>query len=287
MKYLLALFPLSLWALPVDNPCEPSLYYTKMVWCACDEFCKSEFTVRVGFSGDYIFNRQMEVDASDNSSDIRRVSFYTNAGYLSLNLWNRFDLFSLFGTTSSYMEATSSAFSGAPIIGLTVSPNETICFDMATNWSWGAGVRFSTISWCNFCFGIEGAYFYTSPNMASIAGDTVSILTTYPNGLSFKYHEWLLAFGTTYRFCIDETWDVLPYFSVEWNPARVTMDGASVRLGNPLVEAYDITLHPLQQQQAWGYVLGLTLLGNEAFSLNLEGRFVSQRALAFNAQILF
>ncbi len=65
------------YALPVGNPSDASLLYDGLIWeghCAdmcdpCVTWCDA-FSVRIGFYGDYVFNRHMQVDTIEDQSDI-------------------------------------------------------------------------------------------------------------------------------------------------------------------------------------------------------------------------
>ena len=278
-------FSLPLSAISVENPYIASLYENKMVFCR-EEICPCEFTFRAGFTGDYIFNRHLQVSSGLGKPDIRSTEIYSNLGFVDFNMWDQVDVFALFGTATITSEFTESAFNPVPSSIGGVVVNDTVTLRMATNWAWGIGLRASFWQWCNFCFGVEGAYYYTNPNVQSVSADNLSLNTSYLKGVSFKYHEWLIALGTTYPFCLDETWQLLPYLSAVWNPARVALGDATVTFADG-ANTSTITLTDMQQQRAWGYAIGMTLLASEAFSMTLEGRFVNERAFAFNTQILF
>ncbi len=62
------------------DPCDPCL-----TWC-------DAFSLRVGFYGDYVFNRHMRIHhpSGGNSHQLETFQLFTNAGYLALNLWEPF-----------------------------------------------------------------------------------------------------------------------------------------------------------------------------------------------------
>ncbi len=110
-------------ALPVGNPSDASLLCDGLIWeghCGdpcdpCLTMCDS-WSIRVGFYGDYVFNRHMEVDhdASDHDHDIEHTEIYTNAGMIAFNVWDRFDIFATLGASTLYIDTNASAFGSAP-----------------------------------------------------------------------------------------------------------------------------------------------------------------------------
>ncbi|MFN0064965.1 MAG: hypothetical protein ACKVOH_01875 [Chlamydiales bacterium] len=284
LLYYFLLLPSLVFALPAGNPCEPSLFCSGLFDCdnPCGQYCESEFSFRAGYYGDYVFDRALRIDRSNAQSTMREVQINTNAFLADFNLWNRFDIYALFGVSKIHLETPSGAFLidtlGAPYV------NETLTLGTESNFSWGAGVRASLVQCCGFCFGLDGKYFYTNPSINFVTVTTAS--TGYPSGSSFKFHEWQVDFGTTYSFCVGPYWTLLPYASLNWSNARATMDNAIQNLTfTDLV--YILQLYDLKQQKAWGYALGITLLGCDYFTVTFEGRFASQTAFSFNTQLRF
>ncbi len=136
--------------LPVGNPGEPSLLIDGVLWegasgdpCdPCSTWCDA-LSLRAGFFGDYVFNRLLKTDvpstfrmAAQPTGDaaatgttgkeltnvalhknMTQSELYTNAGYLALNIWDRFDVFCTLGTTNAYIKGSSNAFNLIGLIG--------------------------------------------------------------------------------------------------------------------------------------------------------------------------
>lgn len=178
----------SLQALPVGNPAEPSLLIDGILWegvagdpCdPCATWCDA-ISLRAGFYGDYVFNRNFKTDVAkqisiaatpaaaaapaagstaavsrDNPALDKKMfnsELYTNAGLIVLNIWDRLDLFCTLGTTSSYIKGGSNAFNLMGLFGVTDTavagaflPNVTIDNAIVelytdTAFSWSVGAR--------------------------------------------------------------------------------------------------------------------------------------------------
>ena len=152
----------TVYTLPIGNPSEASLYPNGLWWgsaCCkpydpCFSWCEA-LSLRLGFYGDYVFNRHMQIYSGGHSqSDIDRTEIYTNAGLLVLNICNWIDIFSTLGASDFKLFTDGGAFSN----------NSTVIqLDWDTTWSWSVGGR-ATIWECDcFSVGVEGQYFRSTP----------------------------------------------------------------------------------------------------------------------------
>ena len=266
-------------ALPVGNPSDASLLCDGLIWeghCGdpcdpCLTWCDS-WAFRVGFYGDYVFNRHMEVDYDGlNDPDVEHVEIYTNAGFIALNFYDRFDIFATLGATNLRIETNNSAFQAA---GSTVTINDRFVLETQTDFSWSLGLR-ATIWECGCTsLGAEAQYFYTNPDISYV--DVAYTDGNYPDGmLDAKYREWQIGVGVSHRINM-----FVPYAAVKWGHAKLDLDDAV--LTNPTV-----TLHDLDTKKDWGYAIGVSLVDCEKASLTVEGRFASEKALHVNGQIRF
>lgn len=262
-----------LFALPVGNPWEASLLlegFMRPQTCREKRTCWSN---RLGFYGDYIFNRKLEVSTSDKT--LRETKLYTNAGYLVFNIRDRIDLFTTIGTTHISIKTPVAPF-------VTSSGSTATCeLQTETDFSWSLGVRGSLFELCNFAVGLEAQYFSTRPNL-NYFEISMSSVTTYLDGEKLKYEEWQLGFGLAYRFYISCNTAFVPYMAVKWSGVHVNMGNRIFQSSGP-----EIQLRNLTNQWSMGYALGVTLLGCDLWSINAEGRFVDELALGINGQIRF
>ena len=265
--------------LPVGNPSNASLLCDGLIWegyCGdpcdpCLTMCDA-WSIRVGFYGDYVFNRHMEVhkDNNDHDHDIEHTEIYTNAGMIAFNIWNRFDIFATLGASKLYIETNISAFSAnAPQIG------NRINLETQTECSWSVGAR-ATIWECGCTsFGAEAQYFYTKPDIKKLLLQAGLGGGNYPDGiLDLKYREWQIGLGISYRIH-----PLVPYIAIKCAKAQMDLDKA-------LVTGFG-TLWNLESKKVWGYAVGVSLIDCERASLTLEGQWADEKAVHVNGQIRF
>ena len=114
------------YALPLGNPSEASMMREPVLSRdSCAKFCQyfakpgvalcDAFSVRLGFYGDYVFNRHLQArDENDHNPDIEHFHLYTNAAYIAANFYDRIDIFGTLGASSMRLDTNSSTFAGSP-----------------------------------------------------------------------------------------------------------------------------------------------------------------------------
>ncbi len=274
----------SAFALPLGNPWEASLM-CEGVFCAgeyphyrdpCIGWCDA-WSFRIGFYGDYVFNRRMELANSADSSSategssVRDTEIYTNAAYLALNFWDRLDLFATLGGTRIEISSFTSSFLATNNIADFISETETA-------FSWSLGLRASL--WECHCFqlGAEAQYFRSSPdvNFVRVVGEE----TFYQDDISVSYREWQIGLGISYRIniiCCSTA--LLPYAGIKWGKAQINTDNFEFIPNLPVSS--------LESEHATGYAIGVTLLGCNKGTVTVEGRFANEKAVHVNAQIRY
>lgn len=261
------------YALPVGNPSEASLLSDGIFWCGgdvdvcdpCMNWCDS-WSLRIGFYGDYVFNRHMK-NAAGPTADTEVVQLTTNAGYLALNFLDRFDIFSTLGATNYSIDTSLFNFTlGAG------SNNNRFEVESDTRFSWSVGAR-ATLWECGCtALGIEGQYFSARPHVKKIY-DSFQV-SVAPNTNS-HYREWQVGLGISHRINM-----LVPYVAVKWSSARLFMN-------NEIPTGSTFELFTQKNQKHWGYAVGCSLIACERASLNIEGRFADEKAVAVNGQIRF
>jgi major outer membrane protein len=173
--FLLPLLLLSpLYALPIGNPMDASLFRSGLFSGGCEEPKSSEpcfnlwnlWNLRLGFYGDYVFNRHMELERRDRA-DIDDFEIFTNAGFFAINICNRLDLFTTVGATNIYLSANPKVFGGDPETKLELSTE--------SHFSWSVGGRLTIWNCECWYFGFEGQYFYTKPDVKHIFSEDLNV----------------------------------------------------------------------------------------------------------------
>lgn len=263
-------------ALPVGNPSDASMLCDGLIMeghCGdpcdpCLSWCDA-VSVRVGFWGDYVFNRHLELRHSEAHSNIEHTELFTNAGFISANLWDRLDIFATLGETNLFIDTNASAF--AP--GVAALNGARIEIETNSHFSWSVGAK-ATLWECGCTtLGIEGQYFRTHPDIRRVT--TASTVSVYPSKVDAKYQEWQVGVGIAHRINI-----FVPYVAVKLSKATVDFDHAI--FAAPTVELFD-----LKTKKNWGYAVGVSLVDCEKASLTVEGRFGDEKALHVNGQIRF
>lgn len=264
------------YALPVGNPSDASLLCDGLFLEGhCGDLCDpcmtwcDAFSMRIGFYGDYVFNRHMEVDDHAHDCDIENTEIFTNAGYIAANFWDRFDLFATLGATNIFIDTNDKAF------GLGGSGRFQIETD--TDFSWSIGAR-GTIWECGCTsLGAEAQYFSAKPHVTRITDDAENSVYL-ANNIHAKYREWQIGVGISHRINM-----FVPYAAIKWSRAKLDFGDAVIAI--PGAAAADLL--DLESKKHFGYAIGVSIVDCEKASLTVEGRWADEKAVHVNGQIRF
>lgn len=266
----------TLCALPVGNPVDASIYPngTYFGGSNCDpcdpHFQWSEqFNLRLGFYGDYVFNRHMETSTGHG---IQQFSIATTAGLTDINICDWVDVFWTLGASKMDLFCNGGEFSSdSTMLGIGYEPY----------FSWSVGGR-ATIWSCGSCaIGIETQYFRTRPWINEIiryASGDITYLHT-----KAVYEEWQVGIGIAYRLQ-RHTVAWIPYGAIKVSSGSLKMGNFSFVFQNTNVQ-YELT--NLIPSQIVGYVLGTTVTVCDTIGVTVEGRFADEKALHINGQMRF
>lgn len=257
----------ALHALPVGNPSEASLFINGE-W-------SDAWGVRLGFAGDYVFNRHMKSSESQGGG-VHKTEIYTNAAYLALNICDSLDLFTRLGASKVNIESNSLAVGIKGFI-----PALPVEFEFGSDFFWSVGGR-ATI-WEQGCFavGVEGEYAQTNQSMnlyTDGAGDYFSI-----EGFNAKYCEWQAGIGASYRITTEcSRYAMIPYLAIKWSGSTFDMGGYTVSG----VGVSGTTLN-LKNARDLGYAVGTSFTLCDMIGVTVEGRFGDEQAVYVNGQFRF
>jgi major outer membrane protein len=292
------------YALPVGNPSEASFFNGGLFWGGdgcnpgcntgcnpcdpCGSWCDC-LNFRVGFYGDYVFNRHMRLrrrgtdDTTTTTSrrnQLETVQLYTNAGYLALNIYDRFDVFATLGNTYLYLEGNVTSF--APFLNAT--PGHRVVLETNDEFSWSVGAR-ATLWDCGCtALGIEGQYFQTAPRVKriTIQEDASLYPTATRPSLRTRYQEWQVGLGLSQRIEF-----LVPYIAVKWSGSQLQYRNVPDLVILTDSEISILTLHNLRNKKHWGYAVGCSLVDSCRAALTVEGRFGDEKAVYVNGQVRF
>ncbi len=269
------------YALPLGNPTGASLYQ-RGVWTSgneCDGRC---FSVQIGFYGDYVFNRNLEIDGTGTiqgtviGGSIEETEIVTNAGYLALTICERIDVFGTLGASKLILTSNEASWRS---VG-----NANARAFTESDLSWSVGARGTLFQWNCFGMGIEGQYFRVEPDLTSFwsCGTGGEYIYFNENNKTI-YQEWQVGLGLSYTFTIDcpkVTWT--PYGGVKWAWAKFDTDDFSFQmLGDPFV------IFDMKANKLWGYAVGISFTLCDMIGASVEGRFGDESALYINGQVSF
>jgi hypothetical protein len=262
-------------ALPLGNPAEPGIYKRGAFLCGgnnnlcdpCFNWCDA-FSLRIGFYGDYVFNRGLKIVKEPNplikGSDFDEYQIFTNAGYIALNFINRLDVFTTLGETTTKIKSNLTGL--AP--GL-LGEGELI---QSPHFSWSVGSRALLFSWRCFDFGLEGQYFHRTIK-TSHEIDYSTGLVAFRDISPGSYREWQVGGGVSLTFatpCNDVK--LIPYVGAKGAWLKRTILGGQAEDRAP---------------RHWGFATGMTLAVLEAAGVTVEGRFGDEKAISVLGEFRF
>lgn len=253
-------------ALPVGNPSDPALY-SRGLWdgmgCAdsCWGYWKECFHFRLGYYGDFVFNRHVEeyIDG-EAAGDVVDFRIITNGGTVTLDCgW--LDIYGLIGATEFNFFGKHELFASS--FGW-----------FSTSFCWSVGARATLWQCGNFDLGIAGQYFRTRiPFETSVLTSTGGVF--HFNEDTMRWYEWQGSLAVSYTFCDVSDNCFVPY--------------AGIKAAGADLESFDLAggFPDLKSKKLWGYAIGMTAILCNTMGIAVEGRWADEKALFVNGQISF
>ena len=279
LLFLLVTTTWTLEALPLGNPAEAYLFSEGIFFQS--SFCNC-LSVRAGYYGDYVFDRKLHVEKKGSfGRNFIQTKVYTNAGYLTVNLWERLDIFTTLGGTKISIENDQNSWTERrePF------PEDTfLLFNDA--FSWSIGGRAALLKWGCWTCGLEGQYFTAYPKRAKNLNYIDSIVR-YIN-IPSTYNEWQIGGALSYEInSLSPEFVLVPYFGIKGGHARLSTEKATFRTINFSGTALRATVFNSKSKFTWGFPIGITLLLNHRFDFTLEGRYGDETAFSVMTQARF
>lgn len=289
----------SLQALPVGNPAEPSLMIDGILWegfggdpCdPCTTWCDA-VSLRLGYYGDYVFDRVLKTDVNKDfemgkaptdptgnttapttltarenpayGKHLQDAEMFTNAAFMALNIWDRFDVFCTLGATNGYLKGNSASFNLVGLFGDNVDattvtktsiPNVSLSQSVIelytdTAFAWSVGARAALWECGCATLGASFQYAQSKPKVEelNVLCNAAEFTINKPKGYvdqvfplpetagtdgatnvkdaSIDYHEWQASLALSYRLNM-----FTPYIGVKWS--RASFDADSIRIAQP------------------------------------------------------
>lgn len=251
----------ALYAMPVLNPAAPALLTDGVFMCDQGD-C---WGVKFGYRGDFVFDKHMRSGTFGRHTD---YSLYANEGVLTLNFWDRVDIYGFVGAANWETDGVADFGGGASDYAIFKSNTRTI-----------GGVGIKAVIWetcwgsCGTTYiGLDGQYEWLGSAPARSA--TIDGATESTGGYSRRYREGQISLGLAHRIA-----NLVPYIAAKWSNGR-----APVR-NSPTIDSH--TFDGLSSTRHWGYVVGVSLVDAGRMSVTAEARFVDETALSVAADIRF
>ncbi|MEG0037316.1 MAG: hypothetical protein RSB82_04360 [Victivallaceae bacterium] len=264
---------------------------------------------RLGFHGDYVFDRKMISAASQATEtglwnpayhkDVIKFSLNTNSCHFVLNVRKHFDLFFNLGASKFNLKGTSDLFnlSGTFDNKQVFVNNGTAELETKSGCHKTVGLRYAKHI-CHTIVGLSFAYNHSKPRIHRIGMNTGS---TQFNLEEFKktyldYKEWSFGFALSENIgCLS------PYLGITCSKAMVDMNKKtfypSLTMPNPLLGPsptataqltnVSLKLNSLKNRFSFGTTVGCGLYANSLVSVNVEAALINKHSVKASGLIRF
>ena len=272
VKKFLALFTgvlavCGLSANPMGNPADPVIYEDGISMTG-----KSDMSYRLGYIGDFVMDRKLRIKhQKDTKTETAEKDF--NGAELTVNMYDRFDVFGRLGYSSYNTRWLS------PLFGTGTALRTSTRSDFA----WALGAKGVLYQWDNTTVTVNGSYAQGNAKVDRVELTGTSIISGLSSGLTHvtdlgvKQRERKWNLGASVGYQIE---NFSPYVGLQYIKDKCSFnhDGSIAQLKN---------LARLENRKKIGGVLGLGMTSGKKASLNIEGRFLGEIALALTGQARF
>ena len=268
MKKLLVLFAgltcHSLYASPVLSPNAAAVHTDGVFFC---DDC-SYWSLRAGFRGDYVFDRKLSLGGL---GEIDNFSLMSNEGVLTLNFWDRLDIYGLVGEATPHMDAIGDIPEQGTYFADRFWSARTI---------WGVGARATILEYNFGCCGTS--YLGADINYESI-GSSNGVSGTDNgapslNRFNANYKETQVSLQIGHKIAM-----LTPYIAAKWSNAIVGYNltvPSGTGAGNYAYSYRNTRNH-------WGYAVGVLLIDAGRMSVTAEARFIDEKAMTIMGEFRF
>jgi hypothetical protein len=265
----------ALYAAPVLNPAEPALI-TDGVFL-CDDDC---WGLKAGYRGNFVYDKSFHNGIGDDEAhNIYNFGYYSNSGVLTLNLWDRLDIYGFVGAANIDLDAYAGLGTNNDFVDVSYFSN--------TRTNWGVGAKVVLWETCWGCvgttyIGLDAVYerLNSAPiQHARIVDSTSDFDEWTKNGSKLGFYETQVSLGIAHRIC-----NLVPYIAVKWSNGGVNGSGYYDFGTGDSQDFYTPSAH---SNRHWGYAFGVTLVDANRMTVTAEARFVDETALSVAAEFKF
>lgn len=272
MKKFLALFTgvlavCGLSANPMGNPADPVIYEDGISMTG-----KSDMSYRLGYVGDFVMDRKLRIKHQNNSkTEIAEKDF--NGAELTLNMYDRFDVFGRVGY-SSYNTRWLTPDIAVGTVGTTAR------VATRSDFAWALGAKGVLYQWDNTTVTVNGSYAQGNAKLdrAETTGTTPGFVAHVASqNVKQRERKWNL--GASLGYQIE---NMSPYVGLQYIKDKSSFNNNHVMIGTN-----NVMLMRKENRKKIGGVLGLGMTSGKKASFNIEGRFLGEIALALTGQARF
>ncbi len=244
-----------LYGLVVGNPSDPCLYLNGFI---------SSYKKNYSFRASYLYNNTYKGRFEDKFQRLQStpsdIQYILKASVLTINFYNRFDLYAILGTTNLQID-------------------QMIYTDR--RFAWGAGLKSILFKIRCIDLSFDGKYFETTQKPQYFILEK----KVYPLETSFdqKLDEYQASLSLSYKSSL-----LIPYIGATYLYSTITANPKAGLLKLPTGETLSFDLSDSITKKRWGMVIGISIINrkNQA-NLNIETRIFDQNAFAFLATLRF
>lgn len=228
---------------------------------------------RWGFFGHYVFDGYFSV--LENNAKIHDSRFMTNAGELTLNLFERWDLQAGLGAIKIDFFSNLSPFYASGTFR-----NSALALDFSSALYWNAGINGSLFKFGPAGFGVGYFYEAAHPKLNAVRDEFRGV--THYQDIRGDYYGWEIMGGVDVDIPLSQTFTFRPVGSFNFTYGRLDLPEHNVQLeGNTT-----ITLQDMWSGYTWGYAIGASLSGGP-LSITGQAGFISELSAFFGFQLNF
>ena len=248
----------SVLASPVGNPSFPELL--SKGFCIPENSCVD---FRLGYEGDFVGDARMK-QTQESSGRVDHFTQDTNSGTVTLNFFDRLDIYGVFGSTRICADWRFN-----PDDALKRAQLQT-----GYQFLWAVGARGVLYNWGKTTLGLGGRYSASNPHPSWIA---INGTPEPVNGAHLQWDAWQVDLDLSYQIEI-----FIPYIGVKYLDARVKTGS----FPEAIASNGSGSLH-MRNRMPVGMIVGCTLSTGSYFMLNVEARLIDEEAATISGDLRF
>lgn len=245
----------NIYGIIVGNPSDPCLYLNGLFSCN-----KKNYSLRASFLYNHVYKGRFVEKFRPFESTPSDIQYTLLASVLTLNLFNRLDLYGILGTSNLQIDQM-----------------------IYTNrrFAWAAGLKAILLQIRCFDLSFDGKYFSTNqkPEYLVVEKDVYPLISSFEE----KLEEYQASLALSYKTKL-----LIPYIGSTFLYSTITPTPKIGIISIPGAgESFFETSDSITQKK-WGMVVGISIINHKKqATLNLETRFFDQNAFAFVGTLRF